>query len=639
MSLIIKGVTKRFDTHLVINGISLNIDPGELFVLIGSSGSGKSTLLRLVAGLLLPESGSIEIQGRDVTDLPPQRRDIGFVFQNYALFRHMTVRKNIEFGLRIRAIGRRRRMQRSEELLDLVGLTGFGDRYPQQLSGGQRQRVALARALAHQPTLLLLDEPFGALDLKIRGNLRRSLREIQRQLGITAVLVTHDQEEAFELGDRIGVMEHGRLVEVGTPEKLYHRPDTEYVAKFIGGGNVLVGRYERGHIRSGDATIPLPANSPSHTEGAPVRFLFRPETVRHQIEPFVTGSGIYSLGLGRVKHTTFAGAVERIQFELENLDGVRPAVAAVAYGQRYASIEAVQPSLKNDSTTGARPANVSAGELRWIGIAGFHVLQPTSLRILALVDEPTLSYPGLSLAAELAFASHGILNLLDVCAARDELASRQKLLSELRESVLGSRAVKGDCVIRVGDRRLETLLEIQTNYYDVVVVPRAHGPRSAKEGFGLLSRTLLTRANTPVLIGGETRPELKKILICTAGGEQGKHDLKIGARLARHTGAFVCVLHVRRDIPSPEQRVRLERHLAQAKSTLSALAISHEIKIREGDFFEQIVQEAAEGNFDLVVLGVSTPGAKGMTTRPHDFTNRFVESTKHPVLIVPQSDG
>ena len=215
---------------MTVDRVNLEVEKGELFVLLGASGSGKSTILRLIAGLIMPDEGTIHLEGRDVTHVPTQERGVGFVFQNYSIFRHMTVAENIEFGLRIRGVKKSERADRRDELLDLVGLGGLGGRYESQISGGQQQRVALARALAYRPQVLLLDEPFGALDVKIRAQLRQSLKEIQRSLGVTTILVTHDQEEAFELGSRIGVVDRGRLLEVGTPDRLYERPSSLYVA-------------------------------------------------------------------------------------------------------------------------------------------------------------------------------------------------------------------------------------------------------------------------------------------------------------------------------------------------------------------------------------------------------------------------
>ena len=244
MSILLENVSKRYEQQTVVNNVSLEIKDGEFFVLLGSSGSGKTTVLNIIAGLTDAEQGRVSLHGRDVTDLPTQKRNVGFVFQNYALFEYMTVAENIEFGLQIRKVAKKERQLKRDELLELVGLVGLGDRMPRQLSGGQQQRVALARALVLEPDVLLLDEPLGALDAKIRVDLRRSLRTIQRQLGVATILVTHDQEEAFDLADRIGVMSYGRLIEVGTPQDLYQRPQTEFVASFLGTANILLGQTE-----------------------------------------------------------------------------------------------------------------------------------------------------------------------------------------------------------------------------------------------------------------------------------------------------------------------------------------------------------------------------------------------------------
>src|SRR5262245_30708388 len=212
MSIVLEQLGKRYEGHPVVNNVSLEIADGEFFVLLGPSGSGKSTILRMIAGLTAIDQGRVLLRGRDVGALPPQQRGVGFVFQHYALFRHMSVADNVEFGLRIRRAPAAERRRRRDELLELVGLAGLGARMPRQLSGGQQQRVALARALAYQPEVLLLDEPFGALDAKIRVDLRRTVRDVQRELKVSTVFVTHAQEEAFELADRVGVMNFGRLL-------------------------------------------------------------------------------------------------------------------------------------------------------------------------------------------------------------------------------------------------------------------------------------------------------------------------------------------------------------------------------------------------------------------------------------------
>jgi sulfate transport system ATP-binding protein len=375
MSIILSDLTKRFGDNLVVNRVSLEIRNGELFVLLGGSGSGKSTILRMIAGLTPVDDGRIELDGKDVTFLPPQARGTGFVFQNYSIFRHMTVSENIEFGLRIRKSPLNARRERSDELLELVGLAGLGGRYADQLSGGQRQRVALARALAYQPGVLLLDEPFGALDVKIRAQLRESLKEIQRQLQVTTILVTHDQEEAFELADRIGVIDRGSLVEIGDSEELYHRPKTEFVATFIGGGNVLVGRAEAGQIRLGATSLPFPNDAPVHDEGSPVRVLFRPETVVLQDKPFKSRSDVWALAEGRAIQRVFAGSQERIRLEVDGLQGVRPVAPPPVYGQRLTYIESLQPAPAGGS-------DLTMDQTLWIGVRDYHVLNPAGLKVL-----------------------------------------------------------------------------------------------------------------------------------------------------------------------------------------------------------------------------------------------------------------
>src|SRR5215831_4599274 len=249
MSITLDQVTKRYQGVPVVNDVSLDIGDGEFFVLLGPSGSGKSTLLRAIAGLSGVDHGRIALHGRDVTHVSPRERGVGLVFQNYALFRHMTVADNIEFALRVRRVKSKERRQRRQELLRLVALEGMDERLPAQLSGGQQQRVAVARALAHKPEVLLLDEPFGALDAKIREELRRTIRQVQRELGITTVLVTHDQEEAFALADRIGVMNLGRLLEIGRPDELYARPATRFVATFLGAANLLLALQTRNGVQ------------------------------------------------------------------------------------------------------------------------------------------------------------------------------------------------------------------------------------------------------------------------------------------------------------------------------------------------------------------------------------------------------
>jgi sulfate transport system ATP-binding protein len=247
MSIEIRNVTKRFGSFLALDDISLEISQGSLTALLGPSGSGKSTLLRIVAGLERPDSGEILLSGAEATRLAPQRRDVGFVFQHYAAFKHMTVRDNVGFALSIRKRPKQEIRERVDELLELVQLSGFADRYPSKLSGGQRQRMALARALAAKPQVLLLDEPFGALDARVRAELRDWLRRLHEEVHVTTVFVTHDQEEAMEVADRVAVLDHGRLEQVGAPAELYDNPASDFVLRFVGDAVRLGERLVRPH--------------------------------------------------------------------------------------------------------------------------------------------------------------------------------------------------------------------------------------------------------------------------------------------------------------------------------------------------------------------------------------------------------
>lgn len=239
MGIVVENVSKNFGSFKAVEDVNLEIKSGSLVALLGPSGSGKSTLLRLISGLEMPDSGKILLTGKDATNQSVQERNIGFVFQHYALFKHLTVRKNVAFGLELRKTPKAKIKNRVEQLLELVQLSGLGDRYPSQLSGGQRQRVALARALAVEPNVLLLDEPFGALDAKVRKDLRAWLRRLHDEVHVTTVFVTHDQEEAMEVSDEIVVMNKGRVEQVGTPAQIYDHPASAFVMSFIGPVNVL----------------------------------------------------------------------------------------------------------------------------------------------------------------------------------------------------------------------------------------------------------------------------------------------------------------------------------------------------------------------------------------------------------------
>jgi sulfate transport system ATP-binding protein len=260
-----RGINHRFGTYHVLDDVSLSVEEGQLVGLLGPSGSGKTTLLRILAGLEQPDAGDVFLDGVNATRQPAQRRRVGFVFQHYALFNHLSIFENVAFGLRVRPRGERPSERairdRVGKLLALVQLEGLADRRPAQLSGGQRQRVALARALAIEPRVLLLDEPFGALDARVRKDLRRWLRRLHDELHVTSVFVTHDQEEALELSDRVVVMNHGHIEQEGTPEEVYHSPRTSFVYRFLGDVNLFHGRIDGDRALVGGLEVPLPAGT------------------------------------------------------------------------------------------------------------------------------------------------------------------------------------------------------------------------------------------------------------------------------------------------------------------------------------------------------------------------------------------
>lgn len=241
MAIKIKNITKTFGDFKAVDNVSFEIEHGHLVAVLGPSGSGKSTILRIISGLEVPDAGEVFLTGEEATEIPIQKRNVGFVFQHYALFKHMTVWENVAFGMQVRKVPKEKINKRVKELLDLVQLTGYARRYPSQLSGGQRQRVALARALAPEPKVLLLDEPFGALDSKVREELRQWLRRLHDEMHVTSLFVTHDQEEALEVSDKVVIVNKGRVEQIGTPQEVYENPKTPFVTSFIGPVNVLPG--------------------------------------------------------------------------------------------------------------------------------------------------------------------------------------------------------------------------------------------------------------------------------------------------------------------------------------------------------------------------------------------------------------
>jgi ABC-type Fe3+/spermidine/putrescine transport system ATPase subunit len=316
----IEALTKRYGATIVVDRVSFAAQEGEFLTFLGPSGCGKTTTLRCIGGFTTPDSGEIRIGGADMRAVPPYRRQLGMVFQNYALFPHLSVFENVAFGLRIRHIGREEIAKRAERALEMVRLGHLGARYPKQLSGGQQQRVALARALVYQPRVLLLDEPLSNLDAQLRIEMRSEIRTLQRELGVTALYVTHDQEEALSISDRVMVMNQGRVEQISSPWELYNRPQTLFVASFVGTANILTARPNGGAMRVAEAfDVPVPA---LHAPG-PGRLVIRPEGIR-----VARDGGPHGIA-GTVRAVTLLGAALRVDIEL---GGGMHVVAHLAHG-------------------------------------------------------------------------------------------------------------------------------------------------------------------------------------------------------------------------------------------------------------------------------------------------------------------
>lgn len=312
MSIRVENVSKRFNSFKALDQVSVEVPEGELLALLGPSGSGKTTLLRIIAGLDFPDEGAVHAYDDDVTKLSARDRNVGFVFQHYALFRHMTVFENVAFGLRVRGWRNGAVRDRVLELLSLVKLESLESRYPSQLSGGQRQRVALARALAARPRVLLLDEPFGALDARVRSDLRQWLRRLHDEIPVTTIFVTHDQEEAFEVADRVVVMNAGRIEQEGTPNEVFEHPANPFVMDFLGQVNVFQGRVHEGKAIVGGVELDCPGYS--HEDSGPARVYVRPHEL--DIETSANGSGRLP---ARVLHVNPAGSITRVQVDVPQI--------------------------------------------------------------------------------------------------------------------------------------------------------------------------------------------------------------------------------------------------------------------------------------------------------------------------------
>ncbi len=368
------GVSKFFGKTSVLQNITFHVAEGEALVLLGASGSGKTTILRIIAGLEQPYTGKVILHNKDVTELPARERGVGVIFQSYALFPKMTVEKNIGYGLRIRHRPRKEVKKTVKELLELVQLQEHRKKYPSQLSGGQQQRVAIARTLAYNPEVLLFDEPFGALDAQTRGHLRREIRALLKKVNVPAIFITHDQEEALELGDRIAVINLGNIEQIGTPAEVYNNPATEYVATFLGAANILEGVIRKDQIEIGSALTPARIDHDKFKEGQKVKVVFRPEDVSlSKTQNFPFGHACFSSGL--VEETSFIGAYERVRVRLDPTGGACETADAPFYlTTETPESQSAKPIIVTRPKPETMEVKLRRGDRVFVGLKSFTIL-------------------------------------------------------------------------------------------------------------------------------------------------------------------------------------------------------------------------------------------------------------------------
>jgi len=633
MSIHLDRLVKQYDDHPVVNNVSLEIGDGEFFVLLGPSGSGKSTVLRMIAGLTEIDSGRVLLHGRDVTRLPPQRRGIGFVFQSYALFRHMSVAENIEFPLRVRKVPRAEHRRRRDELLEMVGLAGLGRRFPQQLSGGQQQRVGLARALAHRPEVLLLDEPFGALDARIRTELRRTVRTIQQELKITTIFVTHDQEEAFELADRIGVMNFGRLLESGPPGELYLRPQTEFVATFLGTANLMVGDTAPDGVRLGPLHFPMSTGTSPVTGSRRVQVLFRPEDVAVKTSSEALGWPL--LGEAIVEDRGFLGSFERLRLRMPKFPGVRPIAPPAPFGGDFLLIEASRSQHQ------ARRFPLRPGDRAWVGVRRVHALTHPGLSFLLPTDGSPKSRTALELGAQLARLSQARVTVLGY-ATDDARADLQ--LQQARDWIGG---LLPSLESRPSPDPLEEAVaqEAARRHYDLVVhtFPERDRVGLAERLLQAGDHNLLLVPAPPAAPAAGRAPASGKsptagvparALICVAVGEPAKEDVLFAGRLVRHLGTEATIMTVLPQGGFDLERRQAERFLAAGLRTLSLLGVVSRSLIRQGDVRDQVREQILDGEHDFLILGAPLPDWRGRIALHGIIGNLIEDAADRPLLIV-----
>jgi len=564
MSITLDQITNRYQGSPVVNDVSLEVAEGEFYVLLGPSGSGKSTLLRAVAGLTGVDHGRVALHGNDVTHVSARQRGVGLVFQNYALFKHMTVGENIEFALRVRRVKAAERRARRKELLRLVALEGMDDRLPTQLSGGQQQRVAVARALAHKPQVLLLDEPFGALDAKIREELRRTIRQVQRELNITTVLVTHDQEEAFALADRIGVMNLGRLLESGKPDELYARPATRFVATFLGAANLLLVRQTAQGVRFNAA--PVDMRRSDRLEGGrehEVVAVLRPEEV--ELAPTRDSLRTNYIASGVIEEQVFTGAYERLRVRMDSNPGdVQIASAQGALqGAQDAPANAFLDVTRTQHEQRLFPAALGLSVA--IGVRRIHLLPtPLSSYTVCASDE----------AAAARLATHPFLV---------ELASRMKTRITRRvESVLQ------DC----GAPTLERIAG--------VAVIGSHSRQATQVEW------LLKNGAAEVLVMPSQAIPPQRVLIHWADDLARRSTLAVAASLLRHVAAEAVYVGILPEGSGEAQRPHGVRTLLDARSEAQAVhGLDMRTELRFGDAAAALQLRLGELPEQMLILGIS----------------------------------
>jgi sulfate transport system ATP-binding protein len=556
MSITLDQVTKRYQGHPVVNDVSLEVAEGEFFVLLGPSGSGKSTLLRAIAGLTGVDHGRIALHGKDVTHLSARERGVGLVFQNYALFRHMTVGENIEFALRVRRQKAAERRARRKELLRLVALEGMDDRLPTQLSGGQQQRVAVARALAHKPQVLLLDEPFGALDAKIREELRRTIRQVQRELNITTVLVTHDQEEAFALADRIGVMNLGRLLEAAKPEELYATPATRFVATFLGAANLLLARQTADGIRFG--ATPVSARGAEKLDGREheVVAVVRPEEV--ELAPTRDNLRTNFIANGTIDEVVFTGALERMRVRLDDENLASKLASGESASAPYLEVTRTQHEH--------RSFPLQPGQSVAIGVRRIHVLPtPLSSYVACAADKASADR----------LAQHPFLV---------ELAQRMKTRIVTRiepelANLSGQRAASPITGVAVISARPDAAAQVEW---------------------------LLENGAAEVLVLPAHVPTPHRVLIHWLDDEARRATLAVAASLLRHVPAEAVYVGIMPQGSNESQRPFGVRTLLDARSEAQAVhGLEMRTELRFGTAAEELQRQLSEESDQMLILGIS----------------------------------